>query len=830
MLFWLMTGSHVVSALDERLSDDQRMVTGLRDRLLFDLADRYCDLVSNSKDVEPVNRSDMAIERIRTQMARAILAKSADRSAAWEQCQQLGAAFLDQNANHPRSLLIKVQQGLALLAEARLISQELSVKAASEADRETALARLRAARSQFDSINNEIGAALTTASQKRTTDQRLVSGQLLALRGNVSFQLAMCHFLRASLSAESDSTNRIDALSSALRELEEVSRTTNSENPLWWSIQLHRAAALRLTGHANDSARVLAELPADKIPADHLSEVWEQRLELAIVESRPDTAVNLLKESAAVTNQTAQLQLAALRLMLHMADLAADQQRSAWLAQAARLTSEIESTHGQFWGRLAELTLVGGAAGTTMSQPTASNTGGSTDILIRTGDNAVRDDRVDDALRAYRAAADALRTGEHKSDSQWQSLMLLQLKISRLLEDHKQYSESEAQLLAVVALQPQHELAATLHLRAIWCAAQLVAVDSTQKTKYRELLIDHLAQYSRSETADQARLWLGRIDRTENRHRSALDQFLAISPTSQHALDGAREVLPAARAYLTTLDSDSGRIASEANSVSKAIWRALATSTSGSNEIRTPTSRELLSAASFLAIHYGSHADADIAAQLQSALSAEDGTDLAWRRTATGQLIAVLAVDSGQRDRAVTLIDELTDIDSLERCLELLDVIATRKLGSQANEFRLTVLEKLLVNARSKNINSSQWRLQQAQIWSESGRLIDAATALEALAKELPKRLDVQTQFARALGAIPERQTAALTQWRRIAAGVKDHSAVWYESKFNVARLLLAIDQKTDARQLLEYIQSIPPGWSQSELKSEFEALLLRCK
>jgi hypothetical protein len=316
----------------------------------------------------------------------------------------------------------------------------------------------------------------------------------------------------------------------------------------------------------------------------------------------------------------------------------------------------------------------------------------------------------------------------------------------------------------------------------------------------------------------------------ENRHRQAIDQFLAISPTSPHSLEGAREILPAARAYLKTLGQDPNRVASEAGSISKAIWQSLIASTLASGEIRTPSSRELLVAASFLAIHYGTLADAEIAAMLQSALSAEDGSDLSWRRIATGQMVAALAGDPGQRDRVVALIDELTNIDSLARCLELLDVVAERKPNADINRYKLTVLEKLLVEAKATGVESSHWRLQQAQVWNESGRAADSAAALEVLAQEFPKRLEIQLQFARVLGELPDRQSTALTQWRRIAAGVKDHSPAWYESKYHVARLLLASDKKTEARQLLEYIQSIPPGWTQSELKNDFDELLQRCK
>jgi len=67
-----------------------------------------------------------------------------------------------------------------------------------------------------------------------------------------------------------------------------------------------------------------------------------------------------------------------------------------------------------------------------------------------------------------------------------------------------------------------------------------------------------------------------------------------------------------------------------------------------------------------------------------------------------------------------------------------------------------------------------------------------------------------------------------LKQWRSIASRTTAHTKVWYESKLNVARLLHESGKSPEAAKMLKYIKAVPPGWEKSELKTEFETLLLK--
>jgi thioredoxin-like negative regulator of GroEL len=164
----------------------------------------------------------------------------------------------------------------------------------------------------------------------------------------------------------------------------------------------------------------------------------------------------------------------------------------------------------------------------------------------------------------------------------------------------------------------------------------------------------------------------------------------------------------------------------------------------------------------------------------------------------------------------------------LELALQLLEPVAAR--NPAANPLRLAVIGQLLAIAGEEPTKRTELLLQQAAIWEASGEEAKALASLEELAGQLPRRLDVQLQLARSLAKSPERQEAALSQWRRVSAGVKDRSDEWYEAKYQVARLLLESGKPTEAKQLLDYLSVVPPGWSQSKWKREFDELHARCK
>jgi hypothetical protein len=73
----------------------------------------------------------------------------------------------------------------------------------------------------------------------------------------------------------------------------------------------------------------------------------------------------------------------------------------------------------------------------------------------------------------------------------------------------------------------------------------------------------------------------------------------------------------------------------------------------------------------------------------------------------------------------------------------------------------------------------------------------------------------------------PEKSLAA---WRRLAALLKPQTDGWYESKYHVALMLERLGRREEAKKMLLYLKTIPPGWEQSDWKDRFERLLQRCQ
>jgi len=816
---------------DEPLSAEQKMAAGLRGRLLYDLADLYCDERLTRKDLSRVDEANLIVEKIQTQVARAVQTPTSERAVAWQKARQLGDDFLQANPKHPRRLIVQVQQGLAALFEARLALQELAVQAGPSEGRERALERLRAARTDFDNILRELGNQLPSAPDKRDDAGTLTNLQLQALKANVEFQIGTCHLLRGELYDDSKQVDRLDAFSSAAKSFENVLKLTDAEGQLWYSVQLEQAEASRQLGDRAEAMRRLKSLELEKIPANLRPSYWEQRLELAAVE---EEIKPLLEQVARMTERSPQLDLAGLRAALRVAGMASDRDKNQWLNAAADWTKQIETRYGGYWGRLAELTLVGAtgnrSTGPTQPEmaPVAANdsNAGAIEILIRTGDNAAREKRNDDALLAYRKAIAAAQESE-QTDAVWRSVLQAYLKVGRLLEERQAYREAAKELLSGVSILPQHELAPWLQLQAAWCMAQVAAASPEALPEYRQLLEQHLQNYAAAATANQARLWLARLDASARNYRQAADRYLQIEPTSEQALPAASELQIVALAHLRQLAAQPDRAQSEARSLGDAMVAKLSAATGGKFIAGAPATRALLLATARVGLEFDAVSAEKVAQWLSASLEGVPAED-AWRETASAYLAAALAGDENQRGRALELLSGIKQVKTLETALQLLDSIAARR--PNANPVRLAAVEKLLQLAGSDSTNQTELRLRQAAIWEAAGELDRAIETLEALAKELPRRLDVQLRLARALAQKPQQQAEALAQWRKVSAGVRDRSEEWYEAKYQVARLLLESGQKSEAKKLLDYLSVVPPGWSDSKLKQQFDALYERCK
>ena len=149
---------------------------------------------------------------------------------------------------------------------------------------------------------------------------------------------------------------------------------------------------------------------------------------------------------------------------------------------------------------------------------------------------------------------------------------------------------------------------------------------------------------------------------------------------------------------------------------------------------------------------------------------------------------------------------------------------------------KLAETKLLLATAALKlNLDDAKrlgWRADWADALQRLGRHEEAVETLTELATQNPKVADFQIQLARSLSKIggDVANQNALTNWRRLVRQLKPKTENWFEAKLNVATLLLRTGEKNEALTMLEYIKAIPPGWSKSKWKPDFEQLMAKCQ
>ncbi|HMP80718.1 MAG TPA: hypothetical protein PKD54_14785, partial [Pirellulaceae bacterium] len=105
-LWSIMVGVATPQSASHELSTDQRLIEGLRQRGLFDLADRHCRNRLGQQPLTPDVEVSLIIELMRTQMSRAMAINDfSQRAAAWEQSRSLADDFLAARPDHPQALL-----------------------------------------------------------------------------------------------------------------------------------------------------------------------------------------------------------------------------------------------------------------------------------------------------------------------------------------------------------------------------------------------------------------------------------------------------------------------------------------------------------------------------------------------------------------------------------------------------------------------------------------------------------------------------------------------------------------------------------------------------
>lgn len=824
---------------DQRRNDDALLIDGLRRRRLFDLAQTYCRDQLNSSELDATRHAMLVVELMKTLTSKAILSPADQRAANWIAVEKAALDFARSNPEHPRRFLVEVQLALSHLAHGRLLRQEISAEMASNDAREAALHELRTARDQLNQLQREIDRVIPEQRAKSLGDHDLTVRQMMTLNNNIRFQLAVGDLNRAQLYDVNDRLNRIDALNNVSGRLSEVQRETSEGQPLWWKTKLAQLECLRLLGKYREARELWETLPSDGIPGATLDSLLEQQIRLAIEIGDASLSRSLLAEVDKLPTPSAQLDLAVIELAVDLAARASsDAKKSEWINFGSQAAIAIEKKHGGYWGRRADLVLIEGAGGipnTTplvkdpikMASPTTANNTTITNTemkqLVRLAEAAARDERWDDAIKAYDFAAAKARTLGAAAQA-----LGLDIRVSQILEKQGKPELAATRLIESAKQHQESKVASPAHLRGCWNFAQTISNDNPgQKQMLQAHLTDHLATWPTQTSSNQARLWLGGQYQSEEKWQLAFDTFLQVafdSPFLESALEQATQC---AKRMLAAI-RQSGK--SPQPETARLLSRLLEKQSQLDNS--DPVAMQLELDRAELDLLFGTSWPKEGLAETLVAIESSDEIVLANRAVAI-HAVTICVDDLPMAKQLLRRLD--ADQDSLDlagRCLSAIAEHSGQMRGlSNTSELRLLAsdlaLNRLQTEQPDDQAQRTRWLSRKSQALSALNRHGEAVETLQELEKAYPNDAQIQMQLARAMTAQYRSQSPEkpLARWRRIAARLKSGTPNWYEAKYMVASLLLESGKKTEAAKLLKYIQVIP-GWEQSELKPKFEQLL----
>jgi predicted Zn-dependent protease len=115
-----------------------------------------------------------------------------------------------------------------------------------------------------------------------------------------------------------------------------------------------------------------------------------------------------------------------------------------------------------------------------------------------------------------------------------------------------------------------------------------------------------------------------------------------------------------------------------------------------------------------------------------------------------------------------------------------------------------------------------------AKVWAlaHRGQGAEAIEAMKGLIERYPQEGALQETLAEVLNALGEPfRKQAIAQWRLLATRSQPRTDRWFKAKYWVIRLTADDGDRRRASQLLQYLKTVPPGWSEAANREQFDQL-----
>jgi tetratricopeptide (TPR) repeat protein len=827
LLFWFfaLTANALADSLDERY------LAGLRERRLFELAERFCldNIAEESLDAQ--RRAVLASELARTYAEHAVQTPPAARAALWDKAHQVVGDYRQAFPSDGRLVVVELQDALTWLARGELARQEAEVAVGRVERIDDAKRTLREAIRRLRAAGEIVAVLQRRRRPGDPVDEREpTTAQLHALDRSIRYQLARAYRNQALCYPE-QSADRINSLTQALEQLGPLADLPVADD-LIWRARAERVVCYRLLGDVGRATHYLAALVEGGPPPSYALRAQAEKIRLLLDRK-------LLPQALAETDKgrtlsgVAAAELDYAHLEAHVAAWRAaagakdSDAEARWQRKAAAQVRLIEQQHGPYWMRRAETLLAGNMAGSTTTELPA---------LIRAAESYYRARQIDEALaaydRAYELALDKAQ-GEQAFDAAFTA--------ATIEHDRNRHAAALARYRRLALALPKHPRAGGAHLLAVLnAAAQIRAAEPADRSAltdaYLALLEEHLAAWPGEASAAQAAWWLGRLHESQARWEPAVAAYRRIAADHElfaDAVAAAGRCWGRQLAALEAAGQPTAGVAKEAIEYFEGIvlgpdrrwpqqWTAVA--------------RAAAVSAARLRLHYTDQGFKPAEQLLSAALNTADDADDAWKSDARSLLVFSLA-GQGRSQAATTVMDQIS-AGSSEQLLDMLAALAPLvdeaqgKLRSELAELQLRAAA-LLAPHRAK-LSPDQietWRTVRAAALAAAGRTDEALTAYTELAEAYPNSGRVQEARAALLAATgdPAALRTALAKWHEVEKRSRRSSDRWFRARFALAETYHRLGENDKAAKLIKLTAVLHPELGGPEMKSQFQKLLAEC-
>ena len=825
----LATAAFAIIALAANVvgGNDAAFLDGLRQRQLFTLAEAHCRQALARADLPPRERADLTVELSQTLVEHALNRPPEAREELWRKAEETTGAFLAGNAGNPRRLVVQLADALAPLARGESLRQEAEALGAGVAPA-AAVEAQRAAAGKLAALARDVAAALRQRPKNGSSPaDDLSRGELQSLARHVEFHAAQAQ-IGAGLSFAAGTTDRADALTQALARLDSLAASTSGDAVVW-KARLDRLRCRRFAGHVQAAAGEAVELARQTLPESLRLPLATEQARLALALGEFDDAMKFLdNQGAAVTGASAaalaDADLAKLEALLAAWRRAYDSKQQTAAASLQREASahvrQIAARHSPYWARRAKLLL----ANTLARVPGVKDV----TVLVASAEQYWHAGRWSEALAAYDRAIEQARQSLSRD-----AMFQLELTAASIEEARGTPARAVQRYRQAALAAADVTDAPRSHLHAAWLAAKRYGAKSDE---YGQVVMEHIAKWPKSATADDARLWLGRWHESKGEPLAAAQSYRAVGSRHAQFASAVRACGACYERHLRGL-SASKQPAEDVAIEAAGYFESLLPANGTRREDWSAAQRAALMMAASIRIRYVRDVGAAMIASLRRFLGTEPtAVDVTAAR---GLLVAALAA-KGEVESAAGELQKLSGADRVALS-RLQDDLA--RISAQADEPGRRSIAALQVEvvrlARASKADSKTTplgndnpalKIAEADALAAAGRRNEALAAYKSLAAERSDDAAVQRAYGRLLLAADDHLFAALKQWRLVEQKSRPGTPGWFEAKYSIALAHERSGEKQQAARVVTLLAVLYPDLGGEEQAAKFRGILTRCQ